>query len=177
MMQPGVTAPVTVARIVKPHGLRGEVVLESLTDVEGRLENTPVFLLVVDGAPVRELRVESRRFFGGRHVLRFHGIETLTEAEKIRGLTLAVPESEIGPLPENHYFIHQLIGMKVLLKNGRELGTVKNVLSTGGVDVLEIGERGEHLVPFVSSICVEVNLEEKRLTIDPPEGLLHFNAN
>lgn len=176
MEQPGVP-PVLVARIVKPHGLRGEVVLESLTDVEGRLETTRAFLLVKDGIPTRELRVESRRFFGGRHVLRFQGIETLTEAEKIRGMTLAVPESEIGPLPENQYFIHQLIGMKVKLKDGRELGTVRKVIVTGGVDVLEIGDRGEHLVPFASDICVEVNLEEKRLTIDPPEGLLHFDAN
>jgi 16S rRNA processing protein RimM len=176
-MLPGAAPLVAVARIVKPHGLRGEVVLASLTDVEGRLETTAVFLLVSEGVPARELRVESRRFFGGRHVLRFHGIETLTEAEKIRGMTLAVPESEIGPLPENHYFIHQLIGMKVKLKDGRELGTVRKVIMTGGVDVLEIGDHGEHLVPFADGICVEVNLEERLLTIDPPEGLLHLDAN
>lgn len=176
-MSPGAAPPVAVARIIKPHGLRGEVVLESLTDVEGRLETTQAFLLVSEGGPARQLFVESRRFFGGRHVLRFRGIETLTEAEKIRGMTLAVPESEIGPLPENHYFIHQLVGMKVRLKDGKELGTVRNVIMTGGVDVLEIGDRGEHLVPFAEGICVEVNLEEKLLIIDPPEGLLHLDAN
>lgn len=177
-MQPNTAWPVVVvARILKPHGLRGEVVLESFTDVKGRIETTPAFLLIERGVPLRELRVESRRFFRGRHVLRFQGIETLTEAEKIRGMELAVPESEIGALPQDHYFLHQLVGLKARLKDGRELGVVKRVIITGGVDVLEIGERGEHLVPFTAEICVEVNIREKCLTIDPPEGLLHLNAH
>lgn len=167
---------VVVARIVKPHGLRGEVVLESFTDVKGRIETTPIFVLMARGVAVREVHVESRRFFNGRNVLRFRGIETLTEAEKIRGMELGVPESEIGDLPDDHYYVHELVGCAARLKDGTELGVVQSVLATGGVDVLEIGERKQYLVPFTEEICVEVNLEEKYLVIDPPEGLLNLNA-
>ena len=63
------------------------------------------------GAVVRELKVESRRFFGGRFVMQFAGIPDRTEAEKIRGMELAVPEEEIGSLPENQFFVHDLVGM------------------------------------------------------------------
>src|SRR5262249_49092528 len=168
--------PVVVARILRPHGLHGELVLESLTDVPDRLEKTVGFLLLSGGIPMREVRVVSRRFFNGKHVFKFEGIENLSQAEMMRGMELAVPETELGPLHNDQFFIHQLIGMKVQLKDGTELGSVTNVLRTGGVDVLEIGTQGNLLIPFAAEICVDVNVKENRLIIDPPEGLLQINA-
>jgi 16S rRNA processing protein RimM len=170
-------APVIVARIIKPHGIHGEVVVESWTDVEGRLEQTESFHLLKNGADRGTLQVESRRFFRGRYALRFRGITDRNGAEKLRGLDLAVPESDIGELPGEHYFIHDLIGMAVRLKDGRAVGNVQDVLDTGGAWVLEVGERGEILIPFVDRICVAVDLEARQITIDPPEGLLQLNEN
>lgn len=168
---------ILVARIVKPHGIRGELVLESLSDVEGRLDNSETFLLVRDGKIVRELKVESRRFFNGRHVLKFEGISTLTESELFRGHSLAILEDQLGTLPEDQYFIHHLIGMMVRTRDGKEVGRVVNVMKTGGVDILEVGEKRMILIPFTSEICVEVDPKEKQILIDPPEGLLQLNAN
>ena len=170
-------SPVVVARIAKPHGIRGEVVLDSFSDVAGRLEETETFLLMHHGAVIRKLKVESRRFFGGRYVLQFEGIPDRTEAEKLRGMDLAVPDDEIGALPPDQYFVHDLVGMAVRLKDGREIGTVTNVIHTGGVDVLEVGEQGKILIPFVESICVKVDPELRQVTVDPPEGLLQLNEN
>jgi 16S rRNA processing protein RimM len=171
------TIPVVVARIAKPHGIRGEVVLDSFTDVEGRLEERETFLLMNRGSVIRTVEVESRRFFNGRHVLQFRGISGRTEAEKLRGMELGIPEEEIGSLPENQYFVHDLIGMTVRLKNGEEIGVVKDVVSTGGVDLLEIGSSGEILIPFADPICVNVDPKTRQITVDPPEGLLKLNES
>jgi 16S rRNA processing protein RimM len=177
-MEVSTSSPVIVARIVKPHSIHGEVVLISLTDVEGRLENTDHFLLMnKDDDVIGKLEVESRRFFQGRHVLKFSGISDRNSAEELRGKMLAVEANEIGTLPPDTFFIHDLIGMKVCLQDGTEIGKVKDVLETGGVDLLEVGERGEILIPFTDEICREVDTDRKVITIDPPEGLLQLNAN
>lgn len=171
------TAIVVVARIAKTHSIHGEVVLESLSDVEGRLDNTPAFLLIDKGNVIlRELEVQSRRFFHGRHVLKFRGIDTMSQAQELRGLELAVREEEIGKLPADSYFIHQLIGMKVVLQDGTEIGTVSEVTETGGQALLEVGTEDPILIPFVSDICVEVDEAARTIKIDPPEGLLRLNA-
>lgn len=167
---------IIVARIIKPHGIHGEVVLESFTDVEGRIENTDRYQLLKDGTLIRELEVETRRFFRNRHVLKFLGISTRTEAESLRNLELGIPEHQIGTLSPEHYFVHVLVGCTVRLRDGRELGSVGNIMKTGGVDILEVGEDGKYLIPFTSAICVDVDLEGRTITVDPPEGLLKLNA-
>ena len=169
-------SPVVVAKIAKAHGIKGELVLESFTDVEGRLENEAFFWLIDRGKPIRRLEVESRRFIQGRCVIKFVGLNTRTEAERLRGMELGIPEEKSGPLPPDNFFIYQLVGASVFLMNGAELGRVRNVVKTGGVDLLEVGEQGEFLIPFTAEICVEVDLKNKRITINPPEGLLQLNA-
>jgi 16S rRNA processing protein RimM len=173
MMKPETASPVLVAKIIKPHGIRGEVVLESWTDVEGRLENRAAFLLIDKGQVLKEIAVESRRFIMGRPVFKFAGVSSRTEAESLRNLELGIPEEELGELQPNQYFIFHLIGMDVLLKNGREAGKVQDVISTDGGDLLEL-ENGV-LVPFIDEICLDVDLEKKQIVIDPPEGLLAMN--
>jgi 16S rRNA processing protein RimM len=169
-MKTDTASPVLVAKIIKPHGIHGEVVLESWTDVEGRLENTPAFLLMDHGELLREVTVESRRFIMGRPVFKFEGVSNRSEAELLRNLELAIPENQLGKLPPNQFFVFHLVGMKVVMKDGREAGIVKNVLHTGGGDLLEL-ENGE-LVPFVDEICLDVDLEKRQIVIDPPSGLI-----
>jgi len=176
-MDTGISSPVVVAKILKPHGLSGEVVLESFTDVKGRLENTRCFLLLDGDNVVRHLQVRSRRFFNGRHVLAFDGVDSRQNAEALRNLDLAVPGEELGKLDPERFFVHQLIGMSVLLKDGTNIGTIQNVIHTKGGDILEVGDHGEKLIPFAAKICVEVDPEKRRITIDPPEGLLQLNAD
>ena len=169
-MENETTSPVLVARILKPHGIQGEVVLESWTDVEGRLENRPAFLLIEKGRVLKEIAVETRRFIMGRPVFKFVGVSNRTDAELLRNMELGIPEEELGELPENQYFIFQLVGAKVVSENGRQAGVVKNVLQTSGGDLLEL-ENGE-LIPFNEEICIDVDLKARQITINPPPGLL-----
>jgi 16S rRNA processing protein RimM len=175
-MQAQTSSSVVVAKIVKAHGIAGEVVLQSFTDVIGRLETTKEFQVWRNEDFVRKVRVETRRFFNGRHVMKFEGINTRTEAEALRGTDLAIPEEELGSLPADQFFIHELIGMTVRLITGTVVGLVKNVMKTGGVDLLEVGEKGELLIPFTEEICIQVDAARREITIDPPEGLLQLNA-
>ncbi|HSE40130.1 MAG TPA: ribosome maturation factor RimM [Acidobacteriota bacterium] len=177
-MNTSTSTPVMVARILRPHALHGEVVLESLTDVEGRLENTDIFqLLNKNEESVRTVEVESRRLIQGKYVFKFAGISDRTSAEGLRGMILAVDADEIGELPPDMFFIHDLVGMKVRLQDGTEVGNVTGILKTGGVDLLEVGEKGEMLIPFTDEICKIVDPQQKIITIDPPEGLLQLNAH
>jgi 16S rRNA processing protein RimM len=106
----------------------------------------------------------------GRPVFKFHEVSNRTEAEKLRNLELAIPEEELGELPPNQYFVFQLIGAEVLLKDGRKVGLVHDVIHTGGGDLLELSDGS--LIPFVDEICSDVDLTQGRIIIDPPEGLL-----
>jgi 16S rRNA processing protein RimM len=169
-MKPETASPVLVARIIKPHGIHGEVVLESWTDVEGRLENTESFLLMDHGKILREIRVDSRRFIMGRPVFKFAGVTSRTDAESLRNLELAIPEDQIGELPEGQFFIFQLRGMSVEGKDGKLVGVVKDIVETPAGDLLEL--EGGELIPFMDEICTEVDVENRRIVIDPPEGLL-----
>jgi 16S rRNA processing protein RimM len=165
---------IVVARVVKPHGIRGEVVLESFSDVEGRLEDSQSFWILKGDQAVRELVVESSRMIQGRHAIKFVGIDTRTDAEKLRNIELGIPDEAIGSLPPDHFFVHDLVGATVYLMNGQEVGVVTGVTKTAGMDLLEVGEK--ILIPFVAEICVEVDVEKKRVVINPPEGLLQLNA-
>ena len=169
-MKAGATSPVLVARIVKPHGIHGEVVLESWTDVEGRLENTSTFLLLDHGKLIREVKVESRRFIMGRPVFKFAGVTSRNDAELLRNLELGIPEEQIGELAPGQFFIFHLVGLPVVLSDGREVGIVKDVVHTGGGDLLELNNGS--LIPFNDEICPNVDLKKKQIVINPPEGLL-----
>jgi 16S rRNA processing protein RimM len=169
-------SPVLVAKIIKPHGIHGEVVLESWTDVEGRLEETPAFLLVDDkNRIIREVRVESTRCIMGRHVLKFVDVNTRNDAESLRNLMLGIPEDQMGTLPPGQFFVFDLIQMSVFMENGQFVGKVKDVVHTGANDLLEL-ENGE-LIPFNDEIVPEVDLENKRILIRPPEGLIGSTLN
>jgi len=87
-----------------------------------------------------------------------------------------VPESEASPLEEGEFFEHQLAGLEVVNKQGVKVGEVTAMIKTGGADVLVVqGVDGkEHLVPFADEICSEVDLNARRITIDPPRGLLEL---
>jgi len=163
-------SPVLVAKIIKPHGIHGEVVLESWTDVEGRLEETPAFLLIDDERIIREARVESSRLIMGRTVLKFVDVNTRTEAEALRNMMLGIPEDQLGELPPGQFFIFQLVNMDVVLLDGHSVGKVKDVLHTRAGDLLEL-ENGD-LIPFNDEICLDVDLESGRIVINPPEGLI-----
>jgi 16S rRNA processing protein RimM len=173
----------TVARVLRPHGRRGEVAAEILTDFPHRLKQlTNVFLW--DGkaeprpAPVRGCWLSQSR--GGQAIFHFEGCDSISDAEKLVGLEVQIPLADRMPLPVGSYYVTDLVGCEVRDSNGRELGAVRDVQFTGehapGTPLLVIdAPEGELLVPLAQEICTRVDLSARRIDVRLPEGLRDLN--
>ncbi len=165
---------VAVARVVKTRGVRGEVAADLLTDFPERFDGLEELIAVTPTGERRRLAVGGSWLHGGRVVLKFEGFDTPEAARELVGYELAVPESEAVELEDGEFFEWQLTGCRVETLTGGALGTVAEVLHYGAAPVLVVrGEGGrEHLIPLAESICVEINVGEKLIRVDPPEGLI-----
>ena len=165
-----------VGRIVRPHGVHGELTVEVRTDDPG-VRLAPGAVLATDPAAAGPLSVARTRWHLGRLLVQFDGVAGRDEAEQLRGVLLLVDSAELEDLPDPDEFRdHQLIGLAVLTVSGDHVGEVTDVLHYGQ-DLLVVAGSGERagteiLVPFVSAIVPEVDLEAGELHIDPPTGLL-----
>ncbi len=167
---------VAIAKIVKSRGLRGELVAEILTDFPERfddLENVLIALLP-DGER-RELKIEKFWFQKNRIILKFAGFDSIETAETLRGTEICISETEAVELEEDEFFDWELTGCEVETVEGEKIGTVKELMRTGGTEILVVkGAEKEYLIPFAETICVSVDVENKLIKIDAPEGLLEF---
>lgn len=166
---------VAIARIAKPRGLRGEVLADVLTDFPERFEALERVTAVLADGTRREMKLEGHWFQKGRVVLKFAGVNSPEEAESVRDADICVPESEAAELEEDQFFDWQLEGCDVQTIDGARVGVVTGVMRTGGTELLVVrSDDHEYLIPFANAICTEVDVENKRIRIDPPEGLLSF---
>jgi 16S rRNA processing protein RimM len=167
---------VLVGRVARPHGLRGQVIVNPETDfVEERFRNGAVFR-TRSARGDEQLTVTSARVQNGRPVIGFDGFSSIEDVERLAGLELRVPEEELQPLDVGVYYHHQLIGCAVETVTGERIGDVVRVNGGAGGSVLEVeGPRGEVLIPLAVEICVEIDVERKRIRIAPPDGLLDVN--
>jgi 16S rRNA processing protein RimM len=106
-----------------------------------------------------------------RFVLKLAGVDSIDEAEGLRGMELRIAEEELAALPEGSYYHHELKGLSVEDGAGRGLGRVEDVLETGaGADVLVVrGKQGEHLIPLAVDFVRRVDLPGRRIVVQPPE--------
>ena len=163
---------ISVARIIKAQGNRGEVAADLLTDFPERFAQLHEVELVKDTHEQLNLVVESSWLHKKRVILKFHGINSIDQAKQLAGYDVTVPDSEKHPLPANTYYQHDLIGCAVVSKTGRNYGEVIEVVQFGPNYLLKIRGIGrEFLVPFAEKYLVDVNLGQKLLRCDLPEGL------
>lgn len=166
---------VAIAKIVKPRGLRGELIAEILTDFPERFEGTVDVVLVSPEGNETKLKIEDFWFQKDRIVLKFADVNTVEKADVLRNSEVCVAESDVVALEEGEFFDWQLEGCKVETVAGETLGIVKELMRTGGTEVLVVESNGkDFLIPFAESICIEVDVVAKRIVVDPPEGLLDF---
>jgi 16S rRNA processing protein RimM len=167
---------VAVAKILRPRGLRGEAVAEVLTDFPERFENLDRVTAVLPNGERRDLILENAWFQKERVVLKFTGLGTVEDAEALRDAEICISETEAVELEEGEFFDWQLEGCEAITTEGEPVGKIREVLRTGGTEVLvlDTADGREVLIPFAESICTEVDIEGKRITVDPPEGLLEF---
>ncbi len=168
---------IAVARAVKTRGIRGEVVAELLTDFPERFEGLENLISVAPDGRRTQLKIEDHWFHGGRIVLKFAGYDSIEAAGALVGSEFTVPERERVELEEDEFYDWELAGCRVETIAGEQLGVVRGVMRTGGVEMLVVENeaRGrEHLIPLAETICVEIDVESRLIRVDPPEGLLEF---
>ncbi len=165
---------VAIARVVKPRGLRGECVADILTDFPERFADTAEVIARSAGGD-RQLTIRSVRFDKDRVLIKFDGVDDIDSAEQLRNAEICVPETDAVELEDDEFFDWELEGCRVETVAGETIGTVRELMRTGATEILVVaGVAKEYLVPFAETICVGVDVENKMITIDPPEGLLDF---
>jgi len=171
-----------IARIVRPQGRRGEVIAEILTDFPerfGRLARA--YLEVTDREP-RAVAVEGSWPHKGRIVLKFSGVDSIDEADRLRGLHVFILREDRVVLPEHSYYVWDLEGCRVVRDlDGaeQEVGIVTEVERTGGAELLHVarasGRGPELLIPLAQDVCKRIDIAAKTILVDPPEDLLELN--
>jgi 16S rRNA processing protein RimM len=170
----------TVGRVVKAHGVTGEVVVEVRTDdPEMRFAPGTILRAKRSDHGERNYVVETVRAHGSRLLVRLEGVDDRDAADALRGSLFVIDSADLPPLDEpDTYYDHQLEGLLVRTTAGRDIGTVAEVLHTAAGELLAVNraEAGELLVPFVSAIVTSVSLDSRIVEIDPPEGLLELES-
>jgi 16S rRNA processing protein RimM len=189
------SAGITVARIVRPQGLRGEVAAEILTSFPERLTRMASAALWDGKTAPRQTGIRSCRLTvsrGGQAIFHFEGSDSISDAEKLVGLEVQIPLSDRVQLPAGSYYVSDLIGCEVREKareevreksgesSGAVIGRVRDVQFTGddiaGTPLLVLDSpRGEWLLPLAREICVHVDTAARRIEVVLPEGLRDLN--
>lgn len=166
---------IAIARVARPRGLKGEVICDLLTDFPERFDGLDEVTLVLENGERQAATLDDHWLQNERIVLKFGGIDTVEKAESLRNSEVCVAESEAVDLDPEDFYDWQLEGCKVETIHGEFLGEVRQVMRTGGTDILVVaGQKKDYLIPFAASICVEVLPQNRYIRVDPPEGLLEF---
>lgn len=162
-----------VGVITTTHGVRGEVkVFPTTDDAERFLELE--YVLLDTGRELRRLDIKNVRFFKNLVILKFDGIDNINDIEKYKGKDLWIPREEAQELGEDEYYIADLQGLNVVLEDGTEFGTLRDVIETGANDVyiIDSNEHGEVLLPAIKECILDVDLEKNTMTVHLMKGLL-----
>ncbi|WP_414840128.1 ribosome maturation factor RimM [Carnobacterium sp. TMP28] len=164
-----------VGKIVNTQGIKGEVRVISRTDFpEKRYKKGSILLLDQPGNKTIELVVASRRKHKTFDIVSFENHPNINDVEKYRDGILKITEEQMGDLPENEFYLHQIIGLSVQDEKGQELGEITEVLSPGANDVWVIKQLNgkDLLIPYIEDIVLKVDLENELVTIHVMEGLI-----
>ena len=162
-----------VGAITQTHGVRGEVKVFPTTDDPKRFKKLKNVLLDT-GREIRQLEIESVKFFKQYVILKFAGIDSINDVEVYKKKNLYVTRENAVKLAKDEYFIADLIGMEVYEEDGSRLGELKDVLTTGANDVyvIEGTKYGEVLVPAIKECILKVDTEERRIEVHLLPGLV-----
>jgi 16S rRNA processing protein RimM len=177
---------VTIARVAKTQGRHGEVAATLLTDFPELFETRRKLFALGDignakqsGATEpgrRKLDLDEHWFHKGMVVLKFAGVDSISDAETLVGSEIQIPRSERAALGSDEFYVSDLIGCTVT-DSGREIGRIKDVqFGSGEAPLLVIKGEKEYLVPFAAAYIEKIALEQKRLEMKLPEGLLELDA-
>jgi 16S rRNA processing protein RimM len=168
---------VLVGTVARPHGIRGDVVVNPETDFVGERFAVGSVLWTQVGGVVERVTVVRAMLGGRRPIVGFEGASSVTDAERLAGAELRVPETDLAALEPGAFYLHQLAGCRVETIAGAPVGEVVRVEGGTGASVLVVaGDGGEVLIPLAASLCPTIDVERRLIVVDAPEGLLEVNA-
>jgi 16S rRNA processing protein RimM len=171
-----------VGRVVKAHGIGGEVVVDVRTDDPyDRFAPGTALRARARDKTERSFVVDSMREHGGRLLVRLDGVTSRDAADGLRGSLFIVDTADLPPIEDpDEFYDHQLEGLRVRTLAGQDVGSVAEVLHTAAGEILAVtpadGDGPEILVPFVGAIVTAVSLDDDLIEIDPPDGLLDLDS-
>lgn len=173
MNKPARTSLVAVGQILRGVGIRGEVKLLSLSQDASRFKKLGAVRVGKNESETQKLVVESVRFLPTSVVLKFEGIDSRTQADQFRGQFVYVPQREAVKPSKGSFFIHDIMGMKVMKEDGMVVGTVKEVYQLPANDVWVVEQDArEIMLPAIKDVIKSVDVERGVIVIRPMEGLL-----
>lgn len=165
----------SVGRVLRPHGVRGELRVEIITDYPERLAQHTYFYLAHSDSPdvTHRYPVEGLRFHTQALLLKLGGCDDRNAADELRGMLVQIPVEEAVPLEEGEYYLFQLVGVRAETESGERLGQIVDVIETGANDVYVVrGPRGEVLLPAIDDVILDLDLESKQMVVHLIPGLL-----
>jgi len=168
---------ITIARITKAQGLKGEVRVEQWLDDDAVFGSGRQVLVAAPGtADGRDTQIEFFRRQHGRCVAKLRGIDTIAEAEKYIGHEIRIPAEALPAVQEGSFYTFQLKGCHVFQPDNEYIGTITDVLAAGSTEVLRVDHEGEEtLIPFAQEYIKKIDLDQRRIEVDLPEGLRNLN--
>ena len=158
----------SVALVLGPWGANGAVRVQVLTEFPDRFRERR--LLYIDEKPYEVAEIFPHK---GGMVVQFVGIDSRTLAGELRGKLLEIPTEEAQPLPADHFYWHQIVGLDVWTRQGRYLGTVNDILPLPSNDVYVVEDnRRELLIPAIKDVVQEIDLASHKIVIEPLPGLI-----
>lgn len=163
----------TIGKIVNTHGIKGEVKVVRISDFEERFNPGQTVYAIKDDKSI-ELTIAAHRLHKGFDLIQFKDYANINLVESFKGCKLKILEDQLTELEENEFYYHEIIGCEVYTVEDIKLGKVKEILSPGANDVWVVKqERGKDLlIPYIEDVVTEVDIEAKRIVIQPMEGLL-----
>lgn len=170
---------ITLGIIRKAHGVRGEASVETWTRSADRfLDLKEVFLQSPDSLQIQEVSIESVRLHGGRALVKFREVDSPEDLRRYYEWTVAIDERDAIKLGADEYFLHDLVGLRVIeTGTGREVGTTESADEGASGALLSVRrpDGGVFDLPFAAAICLHIDLDRREMTVDLPEGLEHLD--
>lgn len=161
-----------IGQIVNTQGLKGVVKVNPFTDDKKRFEKLKK-IYVVQNTNLIEYAIQEVKYFKNQVLLKLKGIDSIEQAEKLKGLYLKIDKKDAIKLPKDTYFIADLLGMKVKTIEGEDLGYIDDIFPTGSNDVYVVKDKEgkQILIPAIQDVIRTIDLENKVMTIKLIEGL------
>ena len=170
---------VPVGGVARPHGIRGEFCIKSYADSPLLFGRVAALYLQDGNRTPKPYTVRAWREHKGLVLLTLDTVDDRDRAEALRGFTVLVREEDLPDLEEGEHYLYQMMGCRVVLEDGTEVGVLEQFFETGEQDtwVIAAPDDKEILLPAVPEFVLDVDLDNEVITIDPPEGLLDLYLN